>query len=148
MSTGTQQAREKEMAAEIKIYNPTTMAKPLGLYCHVARAKASEYLHIAGQVSLNDAGEIVGIGDFGAQMHQTYANLRAALESAGAGFADVVKYTTYLTRKEDLGEYRQVRNALYEEIYPNDSYPPNTLLIVDGLVNDDLLLEIEAVAAI
>lgn len=136
------------MAAEITIYNPTTMAKPLGLYCHVARANAGEYLHIAGQVSLNGAGEIVGVGDFEAQMHQTYANLRAALESAGAGFANVVKFTTYLTRKEDLGEYRRVRNALYEEIYPGDTYPPNTLLVVSGLVNDDLLLEIEAVAAI
>lgn len=136
------------MSAVIETYNPTTMATPLGLYCHVARAKASEYLHIAGQVSLDDAGEIVGVGDFEAQVHQTYANLRAALASAGADFANVVKFTTYLTRKEDLGTYRQARNALYEKIYPNDTYPPNTLLIVTGLVNDDLLLEIEAVAAI
>ena len=136
------------MAAETRIYNPTTMAKPLGLYCHVARAKAGEYLHIAGQVSLDQAGELVGRNDFEAQMHQTYANLRAALESAGAGFGNVVKYTTYLTRKEDLGEYRRVRNALYEELYPDGTYPPNTLLIVSGLVNEDLFLEIEAVAAI
>ena len=136
------------MGAEIQTYNPTTMAKPLGLYCHVARAKASEFVHIAGQVSLDSSGEIVGTGNFEAQMNQTYANLRAALESTGAGFGDVVKYTTYLTRKNDLGEYRRVRNALYEDIYPNGPYPPNTLLIVSGLVNDDLLLEIEAVAAI
>lgn len=136
------------MSAEIKTYNPANMATPLGLYRHVARARASEYVHIAGQVSLDTSGEIVGIGDFEAQMHQTYANLRAALESAGAGFANVVKFTTYMTRKEDLGTYRSVRNALYEEIYPDGSYPPNTLLIVSGLVSDDLLLEIEAVAAI
>ena len=136
------------MSAEIKTYNPANMATPLGLYRHVARARASEYVHIAGQVSLDTSGEIVGIGDFEAQMHQTYANLRAALESAGAGFANVVKFTTYMTRKEDLGTYRSVRNALYEEIYPDGSYPPNTLLIVSGLVNDDLLLEIEAVAAL
>ena len=136
------------MAAEIQTYNPTTLPKPLGLYCHVARAKATEYLHIAGQVSFSSAGELVGAGDFEAQMHQTYANLRAALESAGAGFGSVVKYTTYLTRREDLGEYRRVRNALYEGFYPDGNYPPNTLLVVSGLVNDDLLLEIEAVAAV
>ena len=136
------------MAGEIRIYNPETMAKPLGLYCHVSRAKAGEFLHIAGQVSLDRDGELVGAGDFEAQMKQTYANLRAALESAGAGFGDVVKYTTYMTRREDLGEYRRVRNALYDDIYPNGGYPPNTLLIVTALVNDDLLLEIEAVAAI
>lgn len=136
------------MTADIRTYNPETMAKPLGLYRHVARAKATEFLHIAGQVSLDRAGEIVGVNDFEAQMRQTYANLRAALESADAGFGNVVKFTTYLTRKEDLADYRSVRNALYEEFYPDGDYPPNTLLVVDGLVNDDLLVEIEAVAAI
>jgi enamine deaminase RidA (YjgF/YER057c/UK114 family) len=136
------------MSAEIRIYNPTTMAKPLGLYSHVARAEATEYIHIAGQVSLDGAGELVGAGDFETQMQQTYANLRAALESAGTGFGNVVKYTTYLTRHEDLAEYRRVRDALYADFYPEATYPPNTLLIVSGLVNPDLLLEIEAVAAI
>ena len=136
------------MGAEIKIYNPTTMAKPLGLYCHVARARAAEYLYIAGQVSVDDSGALVGAGDFEAQMHQTYANLRAALESADAGFGNVVKFTTYLTRKEDLADYRRVRDALYAELYPQGSYPPNTLLIISALVNPDLLLEIEAVAAV
>ena len=136
------------MSAKSSIYNPEGMAKPLGLYSHVARSKAGEYLHIAGQVSIDRAGEVVGSGDFGAQMRQTYDNLRTALESAGAGFADVVKYTTYITRKEDLPAYRAVRNELYEELYPDGDYPPNTLLVVVGLVNDALLVEIEAVAAI
>ena len=136
------------MSAEISIYNPETMAKPLGLYSHVARSKAGEYLHIAGQVSIDRAGKVVGSKDFGAQMRQTYENLRAALESAGAGFADVVKYTTYITRKQDLPEYRTVRNELYGDFYPDGNYPPNTLLVVDGLVNDELLVEIEAVAAV
>lgn len=136
------------MAANIHIYNPSSMATPLGLYCHVARARNAEIVHIAGQVSIDDAGELVGAGDFEAQLRQTYANLHAALESADAGFGSVVKYTTYLTRKEDLGEYKRVRGALYEELYPQGNYPPNTLLVVSGLVNDDLLVEIEAVAAI
>jgi len=136
------------MGSNIRIYNPTTMAKPLGLYCHVSRAKAGEFLHIAGQVSVDRDGQLVGAGDFEAQMKQTYANLHAALESADAGFGDVVKYTTYMTRREDLDEYRRVRNALYDDIYPNGGYPPNTLLIVSALVNDDLLLEVEAVAAV
>jgi len=136
------------MTADIQTYNPTDMAKPLGLYCHVSRATAGEFLHIAGQVSLNSAGEIVGVGDFEAQMRATYANLATALASAGAGFANVVKFTTYLTRHEDLDTYRRVRNSIYEEIYAEGRYPPNTLLIVSGLVNRDLLLEIEAVAAI
>ncbi len=136
------------MAAEIRNYNPTTMEQPKGLYSHVARAQATEFLHIAGQVSINSAGELVGAGDFEAQMRQTYANLGAALESAGAGFGNVVKFTTYLTRGEDLSEYGRVRRTLYADLYPDRAYPPNTLLIVSGLAGPDLLLEIEAVAAI
>jgi hypothetical protein len=46
---------EDKMRADIQKYNPKTIAKPLGLYSHVARAKATEYLHIAGQVSLDSA---------------------------------------------------------------------------------------------
>lgn len=136
------------MSSEIRIYNPEGLAKPLGLYCHVARAKGAEFVHIAGQVSIDSAGELVGTGDFETQLRQTYENLHAALRSAGAGFENVVKYTTYLTRKKDLGEYKRVRAALFEEFYPNGKYPPNTLLVVSGLVNDDLLVEIEAVAAV
>ena len=136
------------MGAAIQSYNPTTMGEPQGLYSHVAHSKADEYLHIAGQISVDGAGELVGAGDFEGQMRQVYANLGAALESAGAGFGDVVKFTTYLTRREDLAEYGRVRRALYADLYPNRAFPPNTLLIVSGLVNPDLLLEIEAVAAI
>ena len=42
--------------ADIKIYNPDGLAKPLGQYSHVARVKASEYLFIAGQVSADKDG--------------------------------------------------------------------------------------------
>jgi enamine deaminase RidA (YjgF/YER057c/UK114 family) len=136
------------MSANIDIYNPDTLAKPLGLYRHVARARASEYLHIAGQVSVNSDGEVVGVGDFAAQLSQTYANLRAALQSADADLANVIKYTTYLVRSDDLPEYKRARIELYSELYPEGIYPPNTLLIVSGLVNSDLLVEIEAVAAV
>ena len=136
------------MGAKIEIYNPETLAKPLGLYRHVARARASEYLHIAGQVAVDDTGELVGIEDIEAQLRQTYANLQAALKSAGADFANVVKYTTYLVRSEDIADYKRMREQLYAEFYPDGAYPPNTLLIVSALVSPDMLVEIEAVAAI
>ena len=97
------------MNAAIRIYNPTTMGEPKGLYSHVAHSKAHEHLYIAGQVAIDRAGELVGRGDFEAQMRQVYANLAAALESAGAGFGDVVRFTTYLTRRENLAEYGRVR---------------------------------------
>src|SRR6187455_2141264 len=59
--------------ADIKIYNPEGLAKPLGQYSHVTRVKASEYIFIAGQVSADKDGKLVGPDDFDAQCVQTFA---------------------------------------------------------------------------
>jgi enamine deaminase RidA (YjgF/YER057c/UK114 family) len=54
----------------VKYNNPSSLPKPLGAYSHIARAKALELVFIAGQVAVNEGGELVGKGDFGAQMCQ------------------------------------------------------------------------------
>ena len=53
------------MSESVMYNNPPGLAKPLGAYSHVARAKASELVFIAGQLAVNEAGELVGKGDFG-----------------------------------------------------------------------------------
>src|SRR2546423_808346 len=69
---------------DIKIYSPETLGKPLGPYSQITRVKASEFLFIAGQVATDRAGNLIGPDDFDAQCRQTYANIKTALESAGA----------------------------------------------------------------
>ncbi|HEV7986984.1 MAG TPA: RidA family protein, partial [Candidatus Binataceae bacterium] len=78
----------------VKYNNPPSLAKPLGAYSHIARARATELLFIAGQVAVNEAGELVGKGDFAAQMRQVFDNLGRALGGEGLGFANVTKFTT------------------------------------------------------
>ena len=131
------------MGAEIKIYNPDGMAKPLGKYCHVARA-TGETVYIAGQVGVNPDGELAG--GFDAQLKQTYRNLETAVKSAGGDMSSIVRFTTYLVSREDIANFVRVREEIYPEIYPDGVYPTNTLLIIDALVNDEILVEIEAVA--
>jgi enamine deaminase RidA (YjgF/YER057c/UK114 family) len=80
--------------AQIMISNPDSLGAPLGPYSHIARVKASELIFIAGQVAVDKAGQIVGVDDFDAQCGQTFTNLAAALESVGAGWANVVQFTT------------------------------------------------------
>ena len=72
------------MTADIDIYNPEALGAPLGQYTHVTRVKASEFLFIAGMLSADPAGNVVGERDFDAQCVQVFANVHAALESAGA----------------------------------------------------------------
>ena len=136
------------MASRIRIGNPKGLAKPLGSYSHVARVKASEFLFIAGQVAVTAGGKLVGHDDFEAQARQVFKNLGVALKSAGAGYGNIVQFTTYLVDSRDIPKLRKFRQRNYPRFFPDGKYPPNTLLVVDRLVNEDMLLEISAVAAL
>jgi enamine deaminase RidA (YjgF/YER057c/UK114 family) len=131
---------------DISIYNPKTMGPPLSHYSQVARAEASEMIFIAGQVATDLQGRSVGKGDFETQMKQGFENIRLALESADATFANVVTFTTYLVKAEDIAHFWRVRETLFPKLFPNGAYPPNTLLVVNRLVHEDFLIEIQTIA--
>ncbi len=131
---------------DIKLLNPDTLGKPLGPYSQVARVKASEFLFIAGQVGAGQDGKAPA--DFDAQCSQTFANIGAALASQGASFANVVEFTTYMVHSQDIPKFMAWRAANFPKLFPGGAYPPNTLLIIDRLVREDLLIEISAVAAL
>jgi len=134
--------------AEIKSGNPDALARPLGQYSHITRVKASEFLFIAGQVAADKDGKLVGADDFDAQCAQVFANIEAALSSQGAGFANVVEFTTYLVHSQDVSKFMKFRLREFPRIFPNGAYPPNTLLIVDRLVQEPFLIEVQTVAAL
>ena len=64
---------------------------------------AGRTLCTAGQVAFDAQGNVVGKGDVRAQTEQTFRNLKIALESAGASFADVVKLNWYVRDLSQLG---------------------------------------------
>ena len=133
---------------DIKILNPDALGRPLGQYSHMARVKASEYLFIAGQVAVDKAGNVVGADDFDAQCVQTFANIEAALKSVGAGWGNIVQFTTYLVHSQDIPKFMKYRLREFPKMFTNGAYPPNTLLMVDRLVQEALLVEVQAVAAL
>ncbi|HEY0441015.1 MAG TPA: RidA family protein [Xanthobacteraceae bacterium] len=132
--------------AEITIYNPEGLGRPLGQYSNVTRVKASEFLYIAGQVGIGRDGKLAG--DFDAQCVQTFANIEVALQSAGAGWSNVVEFTTYLVHSQDIPKFMQFRLREFPRMFSGGAYPPNTLLMVDRLVQEPLLIEVQAVAAL
>lgn len=133
---------------DIKIYNPDTLGAPLGQYSQMTRVKSTELLFISGQLSANKAGQIVGIDDFDAQCTQVFANIELALQSAGAGWANVVQFTTYLVHSQDIPKFMSYRLREFPKIFTNGVYPPNTLLMVDRLVQEPFLVEVQAIAAL
>jgi enamine deaminase RidA (YjgF/YER057c/UK114 family) len=133
---------------DIQIFNPDTLGKPLGQYSQITRVKASEFLFIAGQVATNQAGQVVGAGDFDAQCVQTFANIEAALKACGATFGNVVEFTTYLTSPADIASFMKFRLREFPRLFPTGLYPPNTLLIIERLVKDEFWIEVQTVAAL
>jgi enamine deaminase RidA (YjgF/YER057c/UK114 family) len=134
--------------ADIKIYNPEGLAKPLGQYSHVTRVKASEYIFVAGQVSADQDGKLVGPDDFDAQCVQTFANIETALKSAGAGWGNVVQFYTFLVHSQDIAKFMKYRLREFPKMFAGGVYPPNTLLMVDRLVKEEFLIEVQATAAL
>ena len=106
--------------------------------------KAGNTIYLAGQVSVNASGEIVGAGDFVAQATQVYENMKTALAAAGAGFGDLVKITTYLTDPRYRDPLREVRS----KYIGNGPVPASTMVMVAGLAQPEWLIEIEGIAVI
>jgi enamine deaminase RidA (YjgF/YER057c/UK114 family) len=136
------------MSAEINIYNPEELGPPMGQYTHVTRVRASEFLFIAGMLSGDAAGNVIGEGEFDVQTAQVFRNIEAALKSAGASWANVVQFTTYLVHSQDIPKFMAFRLREFPKMFPDGKYPPNTLLMVDRLVKEAFLVEVQTIAAV
>ena len=134
--------------AEIKIVNPSTLGKPMGQYSQITRVKASEFVYIAGQLATDREGRIIGVDDFDAQCAQVFANIETALQSVGAGWRNVVEFTTYLVHSQDIPKFMTYRKREFPRFFADGAYPPNTLLMIDRLVDEQFLIEVQTVAAL
>ena len=122
---------------------PKTMPKSVG-YSQVATVTGGTIVFVAGQVALDNAGNLVGKDDFRAQVQQVFENLKAAMEAAGGSFDEVIKLNSYFLDLTHLPEFREVRDK-----YVNVQNPPaSTALQVPRLFRPEFLVEIEAIAVV
>ena len=127
---------------------PQGMAEPLGRYSQISIVRDQDIAFIAGQVGLMENGELAGDGSFPYQVTQTFNNIGIALKAIGAKFSDVAKTATFIVAGEPIEEFMKARTAVFEQIYPDGQYPPNTILVVNRLVEERLLVEIEVTVAV
>lgn len=97
---------------------------------------------ISGQIAIDPDGNVVGRGSLVEQAEYVFSCLDTALAAAGAGRADLVKITMYVTTLDGLAELRAARDR-----WLGDARPASTLVQVAGLVHSDLLIEVDAFAA-
>ena len=113
-------------------------------YSQAATVSAGRLLHVAGQVSMDSCGQLVGLGDFRAQAEQIFENLKAALAASGASFDNVVKLNSYFVDIKQAPVFREVRDK-----YINATHPPvSTAVEVRRLVREEWMLEVEAIAVV
>ena len=123
------------------------LPSPLGLYSHATAADPGQsLLWVSGQLAIDSSGNEVGADDFRQQLGQVFQNLGSVLAAADCTFENVLKFTTYLVRTEDIPTFYDERIKLFRSLYPEGRYPGNTLLVVQALTGPRFLVEIEAVA--
>ncbi len=117
------------------------ISKPLGIYSQAVKAEGNRLLFISGMTARDKEGKVVGKGDIKLQTRQVLENIKAVLEEAGATFDQIVKVTVYVT---DMSHFTEIHQARAE--YFKKDYPASTMVQVSGLVSEDLLIEIDAIA--
>ncbi len=132
----------------VSLVNPEGLPK-VDAYHHVSVATGSKLVFVAGQVSWDEGGRTVGVGDLAAQVERCYVNVATALAGAGGSFGDVAKLTVYLV------DWAPEKMSLLEEGIARASenlggtpVPPLTGLGVSALAAPDILVEVEAIAVI
>lgn len=126
-----------------RFLNPDSLPPPHGYTQVVDVPAGARTIYLSGMVPLDAEGNLVGAGDFRRQAEQVFVNLERGLAAAGTTFADVVKLTFYVLDVSNLAALREVRDR-----HANQAAPPaSTLVEVRRLFRDDVLLEVDAIAA-
>jgi enamine deaminase RidA (YjgF/YER057c/UK114 family) len=111
----------------------------------VAVTGAQKLVYVSGQVSYDAKGAVIK-GDMRAQSEQVFESVTRNLKAAGASWGDVIKMNGYMVgmNPERVAVYRDVRTRYVDA----RKLPASTLVGVERLVHDDLLLEVEVIAAL
>jgi enamine deaminase RidA (YjgF/YER057c/UK114 family) len=120
--------------------NPPDIRRVDG-YSH-AKMRPGTPVFITGQVAWDVTGAVVGAGDIDVQVEQAWTNMRAVIRECGLVLDDIVKLTTYITDPRFMSSV----GAAKQRVFAGLTMPASTLLIVAGLADPLLLVEIEAIA--
>lgn len=124
-----------------KIFNPPSVRRPFGNYNHgLLVPQGASLLVTSGQLGIGLDDRIPH--DVASQAELCFQAIKAILDEAGMGFADVIRIAGFVTSREDFPAYMAVRDR-----YVVDPKPVSTLLIVGGFTRAEFLVEVEVTAA-
>jgi enamine deaminase RidA (YjgF/YER057c/UK114 family) len=124
-----------------KPLSPSGIHPPFAPYSHgIEIVSRSRLVFCSGQLGI--AADAAVPADCAGQARLCFDNIKAILAEAGMGLEHIVKLTTFVTAREHLKPYMEVRNQLFA-----DPYPASTLMIVAGFARPEFVVEVEAIAA-
>jgi enamine deaminase RidA (YjgF/YER057c/UK114 family) len=121
-----------------RVASPSRYAPVIGFS---AAVRAGDLVYVAGTTSVDVEGGVVGGGDPYAQAAEALRKIGAALARVGASLAHVVQTRMYLTRASDWEAVGRAHGEVFAA-----SAPAATMVVVAGLLDPRMLVEIEAVA--
>jgi enamine deaminase RidA (YjgF/YER057c/UK114 family) len=131
------------MAGNVRFSSPDTMQKPPG-YSHVVEVTGpGRTVYLAGQLGIDKSGKMGATAR--EQMEIAFQNVKAALDSVGASFSDIVKLNNYIVDiGTNIAHFREVRDK-----FVNTSAPPaSTAVGVPELARPGALFEVEAIVVL
>lgn len=116
-----------------------------GRFSHYARTRGRETVYVSGQVALDETGNVVGVGDYAAQVRQVYDNLQRVLDDMGASWQDVAMMSMYIVdfTPERYAQLREIRAG-----YLGNLVPVATVLGVTALAVPGFEVEVELVVVL
>ena len=114
-------------------------------YGYSQAIKAGDTIYLSGQVSHDEQGAFVGVGDMEAQMRQAYANVQKLLAEYGATMDNVVDEVLFVTDMKDAFE---AATKCRKEIFSGRPVVASTIVEIKKLAFSELLIEIKCVAKV
>jgi 2-iminobutanoate/2-iminopropanoate deaminase len=124
-----------------RTFNPPAVRRPFGHYSHgLLVPPGASLLVTSGQLGIGTDDVIPA--DVTGQAELCFEAIKAILAEANMSFADVIRISGFVTRREDFPAYMAVR-----DLYTQTPLPVSTLLIVGGFTRAEFLVEVEVTAA-
>lgn len=124
-----------------KIFNPPSVRRPFGNYNHgLLVPPGASLLVTSGQLGIGLDEKVPE--EVTAQAELCFEAIKAILAEAEMSFADVIRISGFVTKREDFPAYMAVRDR-----FTLDPKPVSTLIIVSGFTRPEFLVEVEVTAA-
>jgi 2-iminobutanoate/2-iminopropanoate deaminase len=114
-------------------------------YGYAQALKVGDTVYVSGQVSHDDNGNIVGLGNMEAQMRQAYANIRKVLAQYGATMDNIVDEILFVT---DMNTAFAAAVKCREDIFFGTPVVASTIIQIQRLAFPELMIEIKCVAKV